>query len=73
MEGDVRVNGQKADLATRIGAGDVVKTQKNSEVVFAVGSDSFIMRSNSEMEIEGKSFFVDTLRLLTGSVVVSFW
>ena len=72
MEGDVRVNGSKADLATRIGAGDVVSTRKNSEVVFAVGSDSFIMRSNSEMEIEGGGFFVDTLRLLTGSLLSVF-
>ena len=72
LEGDVRVNGSKADLATRIGAGDVVSTRKNSEVVFAVGSDSFIMRSNSEMEIEGGGFFVDTLRLITGSLLSVF-
>ena len=64
LEGDVRVNGSKADLATRIGAGDVVSTRKNSEVVFAVGSDSFIMRSNSEMEIEGGGFFVDTSEVI---------
>jgi hypothetical protein len=72
LEGDVRVNGSKGDLATRIGAGDVVSTRKNSEVVFAVGSDSFIMRSNSEMEIEGGGFFVDTLRLLTGNLLSVF-
>ena len=72
LEGDVRVNGSRADLATRIGAGDVVSTRKDSEVVFAVGSDSFIMRSNSQMEIEGGGFFVDTLRLLTGSLLSVF-
>ncbi|MEM7562081.1 MAG: hypothetical protein AAF353_03405 [Pseudomonadota bacterium] len=72
LEGDVRVNGQKADLGTRIKGGDTVSTQKNSEVVFAVGSDSFILRSNSEMEIEGGGFFVDTLRMLTGSVLSVF-
>jgi len=72
LEGDVRVNGQQADLATRIGGGDVVSTQRNSEVVFAVGSDSFILRSNSEMEIEGGGFFVDSLRMLTGSVLSVF-
>jgi hypothetical protein len=72
LEGDVRVNGSKADLATRIGGGDVVSTSKNSEVVFAVGSDSFIMRSNSQMEIEGGGFFIDTLRLLSGSLLSVF-
>ena len=72
LEGDVRVNGQRADLETRIQGGDRVTTQADSEVIFAVGSDSFILRSNSEMEIEGGGFFVDTLRMLTGSVLSVF-
>lgn len=72
LEGEVRVNGRRADLETRISGGDVVKTSRDSEVVFAVGSDSFILRSNSEMEIEGGGFFVDTLRMLTGSVLSVF-
>ena len=72
LEGDVRVNGQRADLATRIGGGDVVSTSQKSEVVFAVGGDSFILRSNSEMEIEGGGFFVDAMRMLTGSVLSVF-
>ncbi len=72
LEGDVRVNGKKADLETRIAGGDVVSTKRNSEVVFAVGSDSFILRSESEMEIEGGGFFVDALRMLTGSVLSVF-
>ena len=72
LEGDVRVNGQRADLGTRIKGGDRVSTQGDSEVVFAVGGDSFILRSNSEMEIEGGGFFVDALRMLTGSVLSVF-
>ena len=72
LEGDVRVNGRQADLATRIQGGDVVSTRDDSEVIFAVGGDSFIMRSNSEMEIEGGGFFVDALRMLTGSVLSVF-
>ena len=72
LEGDVRVNGQRADLGTRIQGGDRVSTLRDSEVVFAVGSDSFILRSNSEMEIEGGGFFIDTLRMLTGSVLSVF-
>ena len=72
LEGDVRVNDRSADLATRIQGGDVISTRENSEVVFAVGSDSFILRSNSEMEIEGGGFFIDALRMLTGSVLSVF-
>lgn len=72
LDGDVRVNGKNASLDTRIGGGDVVSTKEDSEVVFAVGSDSFILRSNSEMEIEGGGFFIETLRMLTGSVLSVF-
>jgi len=72
LEGDVRVNGQRADLGTQIKGGDTVSTQRNSEVVFAVGGDSFILRSDSEMEIEGGGIFVDALRMLTGSVLSVF-
>ena len=72
LEGDVRVNGQRADLATQIKGGDVVSTQRDSEVIFAVGGDSFVLRSSSEMEIEGGSAFVSALRMLTGSVLSVF-
>jgi len=72
LKGDVRVNSQKANLETRIRAGDVVRTHQNSEVIFVVGGDSFVMRSNTEMEIEGSSYFIDTLRLLTGSLLSVF-
>jgi hypothetical protein len=72
LEGDVRVNGQRADLATQIKGGDVVSTQRDSEVIFAVGSDSFVLRSSSEMEIEGGGIFVSALRMLTGSVLSVF-
>ena len=72
LEGDVRVNGRRANLDTRIQGGDLISTRDNSEVVFAVGGDSFILRSNSEMEIEGGGFFVNALRMLTGSVLSVF-
>ena len=72
LEGDVRVNNRRADLDTRIKGGDIVTTRDESEVIFAVGSDSFILRSNSEMQIEGGGFFINTLRMLTGSVLSVF-
>jgi len=72
LEGDVRVNGVKADLDTRVATGDVISTSKDSEAVFAIGSDSFIIRSDSELEVEGSDFFIDTLRLVTGSMLSVF-
>lgn len=72
LEGDVRVDGRRADLSTRVNTGNVVRTYQNSEAVFVVGSDSFIMHSNSEMLIEGSNFLVSSLRLLSGSLLSVF-
>jgi len=72
IDGEVRVNNQRADIDSRIRTGDTVQTGRDSEVVFVVGSDSFILRSNTQMEIEGSSIFVSALRLLTGSMLSVF-
>ncbi len=72
LAGEVRVNGQKANLDTRIAAGDSVATVGRGEVTFVVGGDAFIMRNNSEMEIEGNGFFVSTLRLISGGLLSVF-
>lgn len=72
LKGDVRVNGSRADKQTRIRAGDSLRTGDRSEIVFAVGGDSFILRSNSEMEIGGGGFLIDSLRVLTGRVLSVF-
>ncbi len=72
LEGQAMVNGVVAGLDTRIRAGDRIQTGDNSEIIFVVGSDSFIMRSDSEMEIEGSNFFIDSLRVLSGSLLSVF-
>ena len=72
LKGDVRVNDIKADKSTRIYAGDTVRTGEKSEIIFAVGGDSFILRDNSELEIGGSGFFIDSLRMLTGSLLSVF-
>ena len=72
LKGDVQVNGQAADKNTRIMTGDNVRTGSNSEVVFAVGGDAFIMRDDSEMTIEGSGFLIDSLRVLSGRLLSVF-
>lgn len=72
LDGDVRVNGTKATKNTRIDAGALIETGSNSSVIFAVGSDSFIVRSNSIMQLEGSNFFLDALRLVSGKVLTVF-
>ena len=72
IKGVVLVNDVRADKQTRINAGDRISTGERSEVVFAVGGDSFILRDNSDMTIEGSGFLIDGLRILTGRVLSVF-
>ena len=71
IKGDVLVNEQPADMETRIRAGDRIETRQRSEIVFAVGDDSFILRSNSRMQLDGENFFVQGMRLLTGALLTA--
>ena len=72
LKGEVMVNGVKADKTTRIRAGDTVRTGGGSEVIFVVGGDSFLLRSNSELYVGGSNFLVDSLRMLTGRLLSVF-
>jgi len=72
LRGSALVNGKAADLKTRIRAGDRIATGADSEIIFAVGGDSFLLRGNSQMEIEGGNFLLQGLRLLSGSLLSVF-
>ncbi len=74
MTGDVRVNGQPATLETHIVPGDRVETGPGSEVVFVVGGQSMILRSNAHLVIEtpaqqATGFIIGGLRVLTGALL----
>jgi len=71
--GQALVNGQQADLKTRIRAGDRIETRgAGSEIIFGVGADSFLMRSDCQLEISGSDFLIQSLRLLSGSLLSVF-
>ena len=72
LQGEVTVNGRAADENTLIRAGDTVRTGERSRVIFAVGQDSFLLRDNSELEIEGDHFLVQTLKIFTGRLLSVF-
>jgi hypothetical protein len=71
LSGQVLVNNKPATLDTLINTKDVVKTGDNSHVVFVVGKDAFILRSNSHMEIEGEAL-INTIRIFSGKVLSVF-
>jgi hypothetical protein len=63
-------------MQTRIRAGDTVETGRDSELVFVVGGNSMILRSDSRLVIAGppvrtesSSFIISALRLLTGKIL----
>ena len=73
LSGTVKVNGKDATLDTRIGPKDTVETGKDSEAIFVVGGNSMIMRSESQLTMEGKeesgNLLISGLRLLTGKLL----
>lgn len=74
LSGSASVNGKEANPDTFIRPGDIVKTGDDSELVFAVGGQAMILRSNAELIIEREendipSMIIAGLRLLTGGLL----
>ena len=73
ITGTATVNGQAATLQTAVRPGDIVETGKASEIIFAVGGHSMLLRENSRLEIEGartqSSMLINGLRMLTGKMM----
>ncbi len=72
LSGDVRVDGQPASLDTRIGAGSHIRTGDASRIIFVVGADAFLLRANSELQLEGEGLLVRGLRMLSGRLLSVF-
>jgi hypothetical protein len=72
IEGDVRVNGDKATEDTPVQVSDTVQTGEQSQAVFVVGKDAFILRSNSELKLAGTGLLLTNMRLLTGKLLSVF-
>jgi hypothetical protein len=50
LEGSVTVNGRDASVGTPVNLGDKVATARGSQAVIVVGSDAFLMRSQTIIE-----------------------
>ena len=69
ISGEVRVNGQPAKGDTRVGPNDVVETGKRAQTIFVVGSDAFLLREDSRLQMKGSNTLVNLLRLVTGAML----
>ncbi len=72
LKGQVSVDGQPATLDTVIGANALIKTGRSSRIIFVVGNDAFILRDNSELQLGGSGFFIETMRILSGKLLSVF-
>jgi hypothetical protein len=72
LEGDVRVNGEKATENTVVQVNDTVQTGSKSQAIFVVGKDAFILRSNSELKLTGAGALLSNMRLVTGKLLSVF-
>jgi hypothetical protein len=76
LQGNVRVNGQRATRSTRVRPGDTIETGPNSRFVFVVGQDAFLLREQSRLALDrsqaGKGVAISGLRLVTGALLAVF-
>src|SRR4051794_4168355 len=70
LAGEVRVNGQPATRAMRIGAGDSIFTGRDGRIAFTVAGDAVFMRPGSELRLESRvrSAVISAFRLVQGAI-----
>lgn len=72
LKGLVRVDGQRADINTQISANSLVETGDSSRIIFVVGTDAFILRKNSELQLNGEGLLIQGMRMLSGKLLSVF-
>jgi ribosomal 50S subunit-recycling heat shock protein len=74
VRGDVRINGKPARQGMEVKPGDVITTGRDAELVVVVGSDAFLVRAQSRVELAGDAarLIVSGLRLVTGALLSVF-
>ncbi len=73
LQGEVEVDGQAANLDTRITALSTVRTGIGSSVIFVVAGDAFILRENSELQMTSQDgLIIRGMRLLSGKLLSVF-
>jgi hypothetical protein len=74
LAGEVRVNGQPATRAMRLGAGDSIYTGRGGRIAFVIGGDAVFMRPGSELRLESRarSILISAFRLVQGALGATF-
>ena len=73
LKGQVTIDGRLASIDTVIGPNSIITTNKDSRIIFAVGSDAFILRANGEVKMESSNgLLVEGMRLISGRILSVF-
>jgi hypothetical protein len=73
IDGQVTVDGKAATLNTRIGPNSLIRTGADGRIIFVVDTDAFILRSNSELQMESSGgVFIEGMRILAGRILSVF-
>jgi len=74
VQGDVRVNGQPAKPGMALRPGDAVTTGNDALLVAVVGRDAYLLRANSELELQAgrKKGIPGVLRVVSGAILAVF-
>jgi hypothetical protein len=72
LEGSATVNGRDAKVGTPVALGDRVATARGSQAVIVVGSDAFLLRSQTIIEVQGNQGVLREMLITTGKVLSVF-
>ena len=72
LDGSATVNGREAKIGTPVSLGDRVATGRSSQAVIVVGSDAFLMRSQTTIEVQGSQGTLTNMLVAAGQVLSVF-
>jgi hypothetical protein len=70
--GSVTINASPLEPTSTIKPGDTIETGEDSEIVFILGKDAYLLRSNTRLILNDNNGIVDLLRILSGAVLSVF-
>jgi len=72
LKGGARINGRQAREGDLIKAGDRVTTEADSEAIFVVNDNAFLLRGDSEIDLPEQTPAEQVLRVVSGRVLAVF-
>jgi hypothetical protein len=72
LDGTATVNGRSAQVGTPVQLGDRIATGRASQAVVVVGSDAFLLRSQTVIEVKGREGVLSDMLVASGQVLSVF-